>query len=53
MQVKLVLLDDVGVELVSLVFDASGSTSSDWLSIHRLISSSYDDLNNGTHEDVE
>ena len=49
---KLVLLDDVGVELVSLVFDAIGSTSTDWLSKDRLISSSYDDLNDGTPEDV-
>ena len=52
MQVKLVLLDYVGVELVSLVFDASGLNSSDWFSIDRLISSPYDDLNNGTHGDV-
>ena len=39
------LLNDVGGELVNLVFDGAGSDSESWFSKARLISSPWDDLN--------
>ena len=42
---KLALLNDVGDELVSLVFNGEGTDSESWFSKARLISSPWDDLN--------
>ncbi|XP_072016885.1 uncharacterized protein [Amphiura filiformis] len=43
-KIKVVLLDDIGVELVTLLFDGTDSTSLDWFSKDRLLSSPYDDI---------
>ncbi len=48
-QVMVVLLDHAGADLVTLVFNATGSNSMSWFSADRLISSPYDDILSESH----
>ncbi|XP_072017681.1 uncharacterized protein [Amphiura filiformis] len=43
-KVMVVLLDNTGVELLTLLFNGTGSNSLDWFSKDRLLSSPYDDI---------
>ncbi|XP_072017679.1 uncharacterized protein [Amphiura filiformis] len=43
-KVMVVLLDYTGVELMTLLFNGTGSNSLDWFSKERLLSSPYDDI---------